>query len=203
MKPYKTLEADNFFVSGWIHDLSTKFLQRDYHLVFGRVSSFLLFCRTGSVATNIQHHRANWGFCYCCSLTGPVILNYCKDVDHRETRQTSLQPIVVAWQLSTVRLCVARPQMRVCNPFFCVFLWEFLIYFTIMNNNFWYLKQECLHLQNTVMWHHVQITCWYILSYIKTFFNRSQGLLTIRTPESNNLILDFRWMFMPNLKNFC
>ena len=38
MKAYKSLEAYNFFVSGWVHNLGTKRLHDDYRLVFARVS---------------------------------------------------------------------------------------------------------------------------------------------------------------------
>lgn len=104
--------------------------------------------------------------------------------------------------------CITRPQMRVCNPFFFVCFLENFLYFSplwITTFDTWSKSASICSLRskNTVMWHHAQITCWHILSYIKPFFNRSQGLLTLRTPESNQLILDFRWMFMPNLTNFC
>jgi len=46
MKAYKSMEAYNFFVSGWVHDLGTKMLHNDCRLVFARVSdiSLLLSC---------------------------------------------------------------------------------------------------------------------------------------------------------------
>lgn len=38
MKAFKSLEAYNFFVSGWVHNLGTKRLRDGYSLVFARVS---------------------------------------------------------------------------------------------------------------------------------------------------------------------
>ncbi|XDV36128.1 hypothetical protein PO909_005972 [Leuciscus waleckii] len=38
MKAYKSLEAYNFFVSGWVHNLGTKRLQYDHRLVFTKVN---------------------------------------------------------------------------------------------------------------------------------------------------------------------
>ena len=46
MKAYKSMEAHNFFVSGWVHNLGTKRLHDDYRLVFARVSvcSYIVLC---------------------------------------------------------------------------------------------------------------------------------------------------------------
>ncbi|XP_062288031.1 uncharacterized protein LOC133993176 [Scomber scombrus] len=38
MKAYKSMEAYNFFVSGWVHDLGSKVLHEDNRLVFARVN---------------------------------------------------------------------------------------------------------------------------------------------------------------------
>ncbi|CAI5669920.1 unnamed protein product [Oreochromis niloticus] len=38
MKAFKSLEAYNFFVSGWVHNLGTKRLRDGYSLVFARVN---------------------------------------------------------------------------------------------------------------------------------------------------------------------
>ena len=45
MKAYKSMEAYNFFVCGWVHNLGTKRLEDGYCLVFARVSlsSFLFY----------------------------------------------------------------------------------------------------------------------------------------------------------------
>lgn len=40
MKAYKSLEAYNFYVCGWVSNLGAKRLQCDYILVFARVSFF-------------------------------------------------------------------------------------------------------------------------------------------------------------------
>lgn len=41
MKAYKSLEAYNFFVSGWVHNLGIIRLRDDFRLVFARVSLYL------------------------------------------------------------------------------------------------------------------------------------------------------------------
>lgn len=40
MKAYKSLEAYNYFISGWVQDLGTKLLHDDFRLVFALVSCF-------------------------------------------------------------------------------------------------------------------------------------------------------------------
>ena len=46
MKAYKSMEAYNFFVSGWVHNLGTKRLHDDHCLVFARLSvcSYIVLC---------------------------------------------------------------------------------------------------------------------------------------------------------------
>lgn len=62
MKAYKSLEAYNFFVSGWVHNLGTKRLHDDHRLVFARVSVcfYIVLCVkmlavTAIMSTNMQH----------------------------------------------------------------------------------------------------------------------------------------------------
>ncbi|XP_026049118.1 uncharacterized protein LOC113036816 isoform X1 [Astatotilapia calliptera] len=55
MKAFKSLEAYNFFVSGWVHNLGTKRLRDGYSLVFARiwkmqVPGALLFLVMGSIS---------------------------------------------------------------------------------------------------------------------------------------------------------
>lgn len=46
MKAYKSLEAYNFFVNRWVHNLGVKRLHDDHRLVFARVSvcSYIFLC---------------------------------------------------------------------------------------------------------------------------------------------------------------
>ena len=62
IKAYKSLEAYNFFVRGWVHDLGTKQLYHDHCLVFARVSvcSYIDLCVkmpavAAIISTNMQH----------------------------------------------------------------------------------------------------------------------------------------------------
>ncbi len=42
MKAYKSLEAYNFFVCGWVHDLKIKVLKEENRLIIARVSLYTL-----------------------------------------------------------------------------------------------------------------------------------------------------------------
>ena len=44
MKAYKSMEAYNFFISGWVHNLGNKLLHDGYCLVFARVSLSSFLC---------------------------------------------------------------------------------------------------------------------------------------------------------------
>ncbi len=46
MKPYKSMDSYNFFVSGWVKDLGSKVLHNYNRLVFARMSSIsILSCQ--------------------------------------------------------------------------------------------------------------------------------------------------------------
>ncbi|XP_051996015.1 uncharacterized protein LOC127653381 [Xyrauchen texanus] len=94
MKAYKSLEAYNFFVSGWVHNLGTKRLHDDHHLVFARVNhsqrsgetplkTWIIAKEDGEVIA--AHCNCMAGLSESCSHVGAVLFSIEVGVKMRDT----------------------------------------------------------------------------------------------------------------------
>ncbi|XP_051966455.1 uncharacterized protein LOC127632032 [Xyrauchen texanus] len=66
MKAYKSLEAYNFFVSGWVHNLGTKRLHDDHRLVFARTDNRFSEIRR-NISEDLDYCEGGWRS-HCSSL---------------------------------------------------------------------------------------------------------------------------------------
>ncbi|KAG7471803.1 hypothetical protein MATL_G00101830 [Megalops atlanticus] len=94
MKAYKSMEAYNFFVSGWVHDLGTKVLHNDCRLVFARVNrsqrsgetplkTWIIAKQDGEVIA--AHCNCMAGLSESCSHVGAILFSIEAGVKMRDT----------------------------------------------------------------------------------------------------------------------
>ncbi|XP_051999340.1 uncharacterized protein LOC127655511 [Xyrauchen texanus] len=94
MKAYKSLEAYNFFVSGWVHNLGTKRLHDDHRLVFAKVNhsqrsdetslkTWIIVKEDGEVIA--AHCNCMAGLSESCSHVGAVLFSIEVGVKMRDT----------------------------------------------------------------------------------------------------------------------
>ena len=72
MKAYKSMEAYNFFVCGWVHNLGTKRLEDGYCLVFARVSLSSFLCVKVLALAVAAMMYTNHGNKHATNLNGDV-----------------------------------------------------------------------------------------------------------------------------------
>ncbi|KAL1267167.1 hypothetical protein QQF64_002842 [Cirrhinus molitorella] len=70
MKAYKSMDAYNYFVSGWVNDIGTKVLQNDNRLVFARVNHSQRSAETPLKTWVIAKHDGEVIAAHCNCMAG-------------------------------------------------------------------------------------------------------------------------------------
>ncbi|XDV21196.1 hypothetical protein PO909_026341 [Leuciscus waleckii] len=100
MKAYKSMEAYNFFVNGWVHDLGTTMLHNECRLVFAQVNhsqrsaetplkTCIIAKESGEVIT--AHCNCIAGLSESCSHVGAVLFSIEAGVKIRDTASCTME----------------------------------------------------------------------------------------------------------------